>query len=416
MAVYDRWHKSQAAEGDTPCREHKQIPSSEHGVGDRWQVRWRDEFDRQRKRNFPKKSGKDPEVHAEAFDAKLKANASKGLSVDTNSSNMLLRDYGALWRSGAINRASTTERMESIFRLHIDPILGHFKMSQVRASHVRAWIKDRSTVLAPSTLRVAYSYVTALFSWAVVDRAIEVSPCKEQRLPEVGKHDHYIPTPDQVHGLAGRLPARYSGIAYLGAGCGLRGGEIFGLELDAIDFERREIDVRQQLIAVTGRKPFLGPPKTKTSARTVELPEVASEALRLHLERFAPVEVEIEDETDPHKPRRRKVKLVFLWGGATGGFGDLTPIHRANWSHAWSPAARAVGIPKGVGLHCLRHYFATLLIHEGASVKTVQMALGHSTPTVTLNTYVGEWPEAQDRTRALVDNALGLVPRMCPPR
>jgi hypothetical protein len=37
---------------------------------------------------------------------------------------------------------------------------------------------------------------------------------------------------------------------------------------------------------------------------------------------------------------------------------------------------------------------------------TVQMALGHATPTITLNTYAGEWPEAVDRTRNLVDVAL----------
>jgi hypothetical protein len=37
----------------------------------------------------------------------------------------------------------------------------------------------------------------------------------------------------------------------------------------------------------------------------------------------------------------------------------------------------------------------------------VQLALGHSTPTVTLNTYVHEWPDVLDRTRSLVDNALG---------
>ncbi|GAB1690303.1 tyrosine-type recombinase/integrase [Krasilnikovia sp. M28-CT-15] len=55
----------------------------------------------------------------------------------------------------------------------------------------------------------------------------------------------------------------------------------------------------------------------------------------------------------------------------------------------------------------MRHYYATLLIHDGASVKTVQLALGHSTPTITLNEYVHEWPDAVDRTRSLVDNALG---------
>jgi len=40
-------------------------------------------------------------------------------------------------------------------------------------------------------------------------------------------------------------------------------------------------------------------------------------------------------------------------------------------------------------------------------VKTVQLALGHSTPTITLNEYVHEWPDVLDRTRSLVDNALG---------
>ena len=57
-------------------------------------------------------------------------------------------------------------------------------------------------------------------------------------------------------------------------------------------------------------------------------------------------------------------------------------------------------------MHALRHYYATVLIHGGASVKTVQRALGHSTPTITLNTYVGFWPDAIDTTRSLIDAAL----------
>jgi integrase len=69
----------------------------------------------------------------------------------------------------------------------------------------------------------------------------------------------------------------------------------------------------------------------------------------------------------------------------------------------------------GAGLHSLRHYLATLLIHNGASVKRVQLALGHSTPTITLNTYVGEWPDTDQETSTIVDAALGQVPRMCPP-
>ena len=72
--------------------------------------------------------------------------------------------------------------------------------------------------------------------------------------------------------------------------------------------------------------------------------------------------------------------------------------------------SRKAGLPGGFGLHGLRHFFATSLIHAGASVKTVQLACGHSSPVVTLNTYVGEWPEAVDRTRAIMDAALRLPP------
>jgi hypothetical protein len=50
------------------------------------------------------------------------------------------------------------------------------------------------------------------------------------------------------------------------------------------------------------------------------------------------------------------------------------------------------------------------LIFGGANVKTVQLAMGHTTPTITLNTYVGYWPDALDRTRSLVNDVLGCTP------
>jgi hypothetical protein len=42
-------------------------------------------------------------------------------------------------------------------------------------------------------------------------------------------------------------------------------------------------------------------------------------------------------------------------------------------------------------------------------VKTVQVALVHSTPMITLNTYVGLWPDQADRTRTLADDALSVA-------
>jgi integrase len=50
-----------------------------------------------------------------------------------------------------------------------------------------------------------------------------------------------------------------------------------------------------------------------------------------------------------------------------------------------------------------------LAIAAGCDVVTVQRALGHSSATVTLNTYAHLWPTAEDRTRAAAAAMLGEV-------
>jgi site-specific recombinase XerD len=99
------------------------------------------------------------------------------------------------------------------------------------------------------------------------------------------------------------------------------------------------------------------------------MPTVAIASLARHIELFPTPEVEIWDRTDSdqRKHHRRKARLLFVTLAGR-------PIHRATWAQLWAPAARQAGIPKGIGLHCLRHYFATLLIHHGAGVKRVQLA------------------------------------------
>ena len=96
MSIYDRWHKSCPDLGAERCRQHKMVPSSVHGQGDRWQVRWRDENGKQCKRNFVKKEGKDPELHADAFDVKV--------------SSLSMRELTLIRRSGT-SRSRSTPRL-----------------------------------------------------------------------------------------------------------------------------------------------------------------------------------------------------------------------------------------------------------------------------------------------------------------
>jgi integrase len=65
------------------------------------------------------------------------------------------------------------------------------------------------------------------------------------------------------------------------------------------------------------------------------------------------------------------------------------------------------GLPP-IRLHDLRHGAATLHLAAGANLKIVQEMLGHSTITLTANTYTGVLPElARQATHA----AIALVPR-----
>jgi integrase len=59
--------------------------------------------------------------------------------------------------------------------------------------------------------------------------------------------------------------------------------------------------------------------------------------------------------------------------------------------------------------HDLRHFYASLVIQSGASVRAVQARLGHSSAVTTLGTYAHLWPEEEDRTRAAVDAELGIL-------
>ena len=390
MAVDDLWYLTRRDQGT-----NARLPSKRHGRGKRWRVRWVDPGTGQpRTQLFERKAD------AERHDASMHADIAHGRYVDPRAGRVTIAEYGAHWRERQLHRDSTADLVTRAFRLHIDPALGMLALADVRPSHLQSWVKELVRVLAASTVHLVFSYVRAMMAAAVVDRVIAVSPCRGVRLPEIAGRDYYIPPPDKIHALAAEIHRLYTAVPYVAAGCGLRPSEVFGLELEHVDFLRRELHVRQQLKRLAGQPPYLGELKTRTSRRSVELPEVTRLALARHIEQHPPAAIEIEDRTDPRHVHRRTARLLFVT--RTG-----LPLQRSNWSAVWRVAVRRSGLPAGFGLHGLRHYFATLLIHGGASVKTVQLALGHSTATITLNTYAHEWPDAIDRTRALVDAALG---------
>lgn len=75
---------------------------------------------------------------------------------------------------------------------------------------------------------------------------------------------------------------------------------------------------------------------------------------------------------------------------------------------------KPVGLPHMV-THDLRHFYASALIAGGASVKQVQMVLGHASAVITLRIYAHLWPGEEDRTRSVMDAVLGGLRTGCGP-
>jgi integrase len=149
------------------------------------------------------------------------------------------------------------------------------------------------------------------------------------------------------------------------------------------------VTVDRQLVTRPGGVTAFAPPKTKASNRVVPLPRVVISALNDHIARYGVGEAD----------------LLFAWDGK--------PLTRQKFGHLWRPAAAVAGLTEatGTGIHALHHYYASLLIRYGESVKTVQDRLGHKSATETLDTYSHLWADSDDRTRDAVDSVLG-APRI----
>lgn len=85
---------------------------------------------------------------------------------------------------------------------------------------------------------------------------------------------------------------------------------------------------------------------------------------------------------------------------------DGTPLHERNVTvRHFKPLPKAAGLPKDLRLYDLRHTHATLLLIAGTYPKIVSERLGHSSVTLTLDTYSHVLPGMQ-RESAIKLNAM----------
>jgi len=347
--------------------------------GGGYRARWR-EFPGgpQKTRHFHRKKD------AERFLDVIRGDLARGNYIDPDGGRILFKDYAEEWRSAQVHRRGTAVATESYLRLHAYPRLGNRPIGQIRRSEIQAWVKDRSEVLAPGSVELVYRWVATIFKAAVGDRLIASTPCVRIALPKRPPREIRPLPVEAIDALAAAMPPRYRALIVFAAGTGVRQGECFGVTVDRIDFLRKQVRIDQQVTHAVGGVPEFGPLKTQASYRTIPLPQVVTDALAAHLAEFG------------EGPER----LVFT--NARGG-----PLRRSPFNEAWHKAAEVAGLPAGTTFHDLRHFYASLLIAHGCSVKAVQSRLGHQSAVETLDTYSHLWPDSDDETRDAVDLVLG---------
>lgn len=346
--------------------------------GGGYRARWREyPGGPQRTRQFDRKGD------AERFLDGIRGDLAHGLYVDPAGARMLFRDVAEAWRVVQVHRPSTAVAAESYLRIHAYPTLGHRPIGAIRRSEIQAWVKTLSTRLAPASVELTYRWVSTIFKSAVGDRIIPASPCIRIALPKKTDTEVVPLSVAEVSLLAAAVPNRYKALIVFAAGMGMRQGECFGLTVDRVDFLRRTVRVDRQLVSARGGPPEFGPPKSKAGFRTVPIPEVVGAALAEHVARYRP----------------GNNGLVFT---NTAG----RPLRRNTVGAMWHRAATQAGLPAWATFHDLRHFYASLLIARGCSVKAVQKRLGHQSAMETLDTYGHLWPDSDDETRDAVDHVL----------
>lgn len=324
----------------------------------RWRARYRDEAGHEHARHFARR------IDGQRWLDEVTAAVVTGQYVDPRAGRETVQQYAERWRKVQDHRPGTAALYERVLRLHVYPVLGDLPLRAVRHSHVRAFVSGLSRTMQPNTARQVHAVTRTIFRSAVADKLIPSTPFEKIPLPKVQRREVRPPAPGEVHHLVDQAPERLRALVLLAALSGLRSGEMLGLTVDRIDFLRRDLRVDRQLVYVSGRPPFFGPPKTPESYRTVPVPKLVTDALAAHLAAF------------PAGPDR----LVFQ--ADKGG-----PILRTTLNGRWRQTVKRAGLGDGVHLHHLRHAYASWLNAAGVPFTTVMELLGHAPQGVTWSTY-----------------------------
>lgn len=313
-------------------------------------------------------------------------------------SKQTVRSYMREWMEAArvTVRRSTLQSYRTNIEAHVIPQLGAIPLQRLSAMDLNAFYghlldrgrRDGHGGLSPRTVAYCHTVLHRALKdavrWGRLSRNVadQADPPRarsgvQMRVWSAAELHRFL-----EHVEADRLYAAW----LLAATTGMRRGEVLGLRWKDVQLDAARVAVTNTLILVDN-KPVFSPPKSARGRRSVALDASTVAALR------------------SHRTRQLEERLAFGPGYNPDGLAfcreDGTPVRPEGFSTNFEQHNAAAGLPR-IRLHDLRHTHATIMLSANVHPKVVSERLGHSSVSITLDTYSHAIPAMQEEaaTRA----------------
>jgi len=359
--------------------------------GEAWVCNYTDTGGIRRLRTFDRKK------EAEEFAGAVGVDVRHGIHVP-DSQSISVAKAARLWLEGAANLERTTRwGYETHVNLHIVPLIGAVKLSQLTVPMVRGFEDKLAADRSPAMVRKVLTSLGGILADAQerglvaqnVVRGLRTHRRRGRRGKDASqrrgsklKVGVNIPALNEMRAIIAHLPERWRPILLTAIFTGLRASELRGLRWSDIDLKRGELHVRQR----ADRFKKIGAPKSEAGERTIPLPPTVANALR------------------EWKLACPAGSLNLVFPNAQGGVQDYSNIlKRGLWpAQITAGVVDAHGHAKYTGLHSLRHFYASWCINRKKDgglelpLKLVQGRLGHASIQITADRYGHLFPSADD--------------------